>query len=76
MNVKQMVKERLLKDGFDGLYNTGNCAGCRLEDLFSCSKKLGYPEECFPYCIPGYLIYKTSYNWRIGPKPPTDKGTG
>jgi hypothetical protein len=50
MNIKQMVEERLRKDGFDGLCCDG--CGCRVEDLMPC----GAP--CMD-CKPGHIRYGT-----------------
>ena len=47
MNVLEIIKEYLIQNGYDGLYNrAGECA-CLIEDLASCSK------SCSD-CEPGY----------------------
>ena len=70
MTVKEIVKEYLKKNGYDGLYND-NC-GCKItEDLCPCDDWFS------PYCEAGYLIeYKDGEecscgedcDWHIGPK--------
>jgi len=50
MNIKQIVEERLRRDGYDGLCNV-DC-GCKLSDLMSC----GCP---FLDCRPGYIRHGT-----------------
>lgn len=62
MTVKEIVKKYLEENGFDGLYDPGECA-CKIDDLFSC----GCPE----YCEPGYLVkadLSSGYDFMIGPK--------
>jgi hypothetical protein len=46
MNCKDIIKEYLIKNGYDGLYNENEC-GCFLKDLMPCG-------EAFSSCIPGY----------------------
>lgn len=46
LTVKQMVSERLEKDGYDGLYNVFRRCGCLLDDLMSCNE--------VDDCQPGY----------------------
>jgi hypothetical protein len=48
MNIKQIVEERLRKDGFDGLCCDG--CGCRLDDLMPCG-------EPGMDCRPGHIRY-------------------
>ena len=45
--IKDIVKEYLEKNGFDGLYYPGECA-CKLSNLFPC-------EDTPVDCIAGYL---------------------
>jgi hypothetical protein len=49
MNIKQIVEERLLKDGFDGLCCDG--CGCRVGDLMPCG-------EPVLECVPGHLKWR------------------
>lgn len=49
MTIKDMVADRLRKDGMDGLCNTFDC-GCRLDDLMPCG-------EPHPSCIAGRIRY-------------------
>lgn len=48
MNIREMVRQYLEANQFDGLYNAGECA-CKKDDLFPC----GDPHMA--YCKPGYL---------------------
>ncbi len=43
MTVKEIIKEYLEQNGFDGLYNE-DC-GCHIDDLFCCGNN---GEECQP----------------------------
>jgi len=69
MNVRQIVKQFLLANGYDGLYND-DC-GCALDDLIPCGS------ESLSTCEPGYKIpcdpETCSANgdcpWHIGPSP-------
>jgi len=46
-NVKDIIREYLVANGYDGLFNfDGECA-CLLDDLMPC-------EQCCDECIPGY----------------------
>jgi hypothetical protein len=47
MNVKEIVKEYLEKNGYDGLYNVDGECGCPKDSLLPCS-------ESFDQCCPGY----------------------
>jgi len=46
MNVKDIVREYLKANGYDGLWNEWDC-GCHLGDLFPCTDMMGH-------CEPGY----------------------
>ncbi len=37
MTISEIVKEYLIKNGYDGLYQKGECA-CIIADLFPCSE--------------------------------------
>ena len=45
MNVKEIVKEYLVKNGYDGLCELDMPCGCGVEDLFACDEQEG---ECEP----------------------------
>ena len=47
MNVLEIIKEYLVQNGYDGLYNTAGECACLIEDLAPCS------ESCSD-CEPGY----------------------
>jgi len=47
MTIKEIVKEYLEKNGYDGLYNANGQCACRRNDLFPC-------QEGFEECSPGY----------------------
>ena len=47
MNVLEIIKEYLIQNGYDGLYNTAGECACLVEDLAPCS------ESCLD-CEPGY----------------------
>jgi len=53
-NCKKIIEEYLIAHGFDGLFNSADCA-CKLDDLFPCS-------ESFSECEPGYL-HNASYDY-------------
>jgi len=63
MTVKEIVKEYLIKNGYDGLYDR-EC-GCRIDDLMPCV-------EGFEGCQAGYLVDDIYGNddadFFIGPK--------
>ena len=48
MNVVEIVEDYLKKNGFDGLYNDGNCA-CEIGELAPC-------DNMDSNCEPGYKI--------------------
>ena len=50
MTVKEIIKEYLIKNNYDGLYYPGECA-CKLSDLFPCC----LPESILD-CKPGYKM--------------------
>jgi len=52
MNCKEIIKEYLVQNGFDGLHNEAEC-GCELDDLIPCH------ENC-SQCQPGYKIVPPS----------------
>ena len=63
MNVKQIVKEYLEKNGFDGLYTPIEC-GCKLDDLMPCYLLGSSCSDCEPgYLQPG----DEDYDYFIGP---------
>ncbi len=47
MDVQAIVKKYLEENGFDGLYEPGECA-CEINDLFPCG------EGSLVHCKPGY----------------------
>ena len=49
--IKEIVKEYLRKNKYDGLYYPGEC-GCKLSDLFPCE---GWGGDAEFDCIAGYL---------------------
>ena len=60
MNIKQIVEERLRKDGYDGLCCDG--CWCRVDDLFPCGCGDGLD------CVPGHIKWGTfdgEQTWRI-----------
>jgi hypothetical protein len=68
MTIKQIVEERLRKDGFDGLCGGRACdgCGCILDDLFPCGQD-------FSECVPGHAKWGTfdgEQTWRIFAPPP------
>ena len=61
-NVRQIVSDYLRENGFDGLYNAGECA-CKTDDLGPCDCSLlncepGYLQPCPPEC--------GEHDWHIG----------
>ena len=54
MNAEKMIKDYLVKNGFDGLYddepNSGCC--CELNNLIPCYDSVAYPLDCKP----GYKV--------------------
>ena len=55
MTVKEIVREYLEENGFDGLYNVGEC-GCQNKDLMPCEEG----SEC---CIAGHFIDNGLKDW-------------
>lgn len=47
MNIREIVDDYLLKNGFDGLFNPECDCGCARDDLMPCS-------DCTTECEPGY----------------------
>lgn len=73
MDVKQILKEWLTKNGYDGLYYAGECA-CSVDDLWPCGEDLSE-------CEPGYLAPCPEscgcHDWHISrekPKHPAPSG--
>ena len=65
MNVEQIVKDHLTKNGYDGLCTKG--CGCIISDLAPC---LAYAGSSIPgECNPGYRHNHTEGGWIIS----TDK---
>jgi hypothetical protein len=71
MTIMEIVREYLGKNGFDGLYNPGECA-CKKDELMPC--------DCISdinNCIPGYLCTQgdnedmDGWNFHIGPNKET-----
>lgn len=64
MKIKEIIKEYLNNNGYDGLFCPGECA-CKKDDLMPC-------DEYMMDCEPGYLIEKkcadAEYDWYIGAK--------
>jgi len=76
MNCKDMVKQYLIDNNYDGLFYPGECA-CGLDDMFPCG-------EYMMDCEPGYKIpcpnkgdcYCEEYGedgWHISAEKPTEK---
>ena len=59
-NMLQIVKNYLIENGFDGLYNLVVPCGCKIDDLGACNCSL-------LDCRPGYLHYG-EHGWKIGPQ--------
>lgn len=63
MNVKEIIKEYLIKNGYDGLYIPYECA-CKLDNFVRCG-------EIGVDCEAGYYnddAFKTGSDLQIGPK--------
>lgn len=68
MNIVEITKDWLKKNGYDGLYQLGECS-CSLNDLFPCGElyvdcKAGYINEVDP---------EIGYDFFIGPEPDKSK---
>jgi len=68
MNLKQIIKEYIEKNGFDGLLNQDEECGCLIDDLFPCTNNFNI-EDCEPgYKHPGrseeydFLICPNKYD--------------
>ncbi len=68
MNLKDIVRQYLNENGYDGLYSEGECA-CKLDDLFPCDDpnedcQAGYLNKCDPETcnLDGDCL------WHIGPE--------
>lgn len=75
-NLKQIVKQWLLRNGYDGLVNPGICCGCSKDDLMPCGNpncncQAGYevakrPESCPQKkgdCFSTEKNYKCKSSW-------------
>lgn len=63
MDVRQIVSDWLGANGYDGLFQPGECA-CKKDDLYPCG-------EMMLDCRPGYLKPAEScpvHDWHIGSK--------
>ena len=63
MNVLEIVRQYLESNGYDGLYDDGECA-CKRDDLAPCGS-IGHD------CMPGYLTAcdcADEHDWHIGPE--------
>jgi hypothetical protein len=63
MNVKQIVKQYLTENGYDGLY--WYACGCRKGDLFPCDAN---PDRCKPGYIKWVKDEFGNKEWTIVPK--------
>lgn len=66
MKVKEIIIEWLKNNGYDGLYDPGEC-GCLIGDLFPCGG------DCFD-CLPGYKNTpnpNSGYDFTVGPNKPS-----
>lgn len=62
MTVLDIVRQYLESNGYDGLYDAGECA-CKRDDLAPCGN-IGHD------CMPGYLSAcdcGDEHDWHIGP---------
>jgi len=68
MDAREMIRKYLVDNGFDGLYEPGEC-GCELADLMPCDSagalncRAGYKTECD--CYGG-----DEHGFHIGPRAP------
>ena len=64
MTVKEIVVKWLKDNGYDGLFECGECA-CKIEDIAPCGSF-----DAFINCHPGCLIepYDSDTGWGIGRK--------
>lgn len=74
MTVKEIVKEWLETNGYDGLFYEGEC-GCLIDDLMPCAL---YASEFSAVCEPGYRQpppagYEDDYDFFVGPEKPKEK---
>lgn len=60
MNVHEIVKDYLIKNGYDGLFHPDIDCACLIADLQPCNEDISS-------CKPGYKIQCTSgeYDWRM-----------
>ncbi len=64
MNVKEIVSDYILKNGYEGLFNEDSDCGCEIDDFMPCSDGM-----CVE-CQAGYkLLGNEEYDFLIGPKP-------
>lgn len=66
MNTKEIVKEYLKNNGYDGLINENGDCGCLIDDLVPCMDGDG-----FDNCIPGYKTpcdCSEHYGWHVSAK--------
>ena len=63
MDVREIVSDWLGANGYDGLFQPGECA-CKKDDLYPCG-------EVLHDCQPGYLKPAKDcpvHDWHIGPR--------
>ena len=68
MTVKEILKEWLTTNGYDGLYSD-EC-GCEIDDLVSCGNSPSLSSLNDPFlCEPGHktICDCGDHNWHIGP---------
>lgn len=56
MNVKEILLNWLLSNGYDGFYNDDLECGCHISDLIRCG-------ACMAECIPGYMKVPPGEDW-------------
>lgn len=64
--IKDILKEYLIQNGYDGFFQNGECSGCDLGNLFRCMRRMDYagiPQ----FCEPGYKVIDKNTEYRIIP---------
>ena len=71
MNIREIIKQYLEQNGYDGLCDESGECGCYVEDLFICHGSFNWNEVST--CKPGYLHKNEDGSYGIGEYRPEEK---
>jgi hypothetical protein len=74
MTVKEIVREYLIKNGFEGLVNQDSECGCDMEDLIVCDERCNNCEPAYRHkCPEGH---EADYLMTLSKEPPDELEQG